>query len=105
MNPFSLPRVSMGLVRAALVAALGLSLALPSGRAFPFQAGAVKGSFDSTLSFGGLYRLKDPNPMYYGTSNTFNGIPGLQTSVNTDDGNLNYGQGWVSEIFKGSHEL
>lgn len=90
---------------AALLAALGLLLAPTAGHAFPFTLGGVNGSFDSTLSVGGLYRLNDPSPGNYGTSGTFHGVPGLLSSVNTDDGNLNYGKGWVSEVFKGSHDL
>ena len=88
----------------ALCALTGALLAPPAA-AIQFSHGELKGSFDSTFSFGGLYRLKDPDPAYYGTSNTFNGVPGLQNSVNTDDGNLNYGQGWVSHLLKGSHDL
>src|SRR5262249_17269326 len=73
--------------------------------AVQFTLGELKGSFDSTLSFGGLYRLDNPDPDFYGTSNVFNGVPGRQNSVNTDDGNLNYGKGWVSELVKGNHDL
>ena len=73
--------------------------------AFEFTAGDVKGSFDSTLSFGTLSRLNDPSADYYGITNSFNGVPGHQNSVNTDDGDLNYGKGIVSELLKGSHDL
>jgi hypothetical protein len=83
----------------------GLAILTLPAQAFQFADGEFKGSFDSTLSFGGLYRLHNPSPDLYGTSNTFNGVPGLQNSVNTDDGNLNYGRGWVSELAKGTHEL
>jgi len=82
-----------------------LALLAPSGRAIQFSQGELKGSFDSTLSFGALHRLHDPSADYYGTSSVFNGVPGNQTSVNTDDGNLNYGKGWVSELLKGTHTL
>ena len=77
----------------------------PASRAFQFSNGDLTGSFDSTISFGALYRLSNPSADYYGTTNSFHGIAGLQNSVNTDDGNLNYGKGFVSEIFKGSHDL
>src|ERR1035437_207406 len=93
------------LVRVAFITSLGLALLAPPSRALQFSSGELQGSFDTTLSFGALYRLHDPIPGNYGTSNTFNGVPGLLNSVNTDDGNLNYGKGWVSEIFKGSHDL
>lgn len=82
-----------------------LTLLACPGRALQFTLGEVQGSFDTTLSFGGLYRLKNPDPDFYGTSNTFNGVPGRQTSVNTDDGNLNYGKGWASQLVKGNHDL
>ena len=93
-----------GLLR-ILSAGLGFALFLPPASAIQFSNGELKGSFDSTFSFGGLYRLKDPSPDFYGTTNSFSGIPGTQNSVNTDDGNLNYGKGWASEVLKGSHDL
>lgn len=94
----------------SLPAAVGFGLLLmvgpaPRAGAVPFTAGELKGSFDTTLSIGGLYRLNDPSRNYYGTSNVFNGVAGLQNSVNIDDGNLNYGKGWVSQLFKASHDL
>ncbi|MDX2187979.1 MAG: DUF1302 domain-containing protein [Opitutaceae bacterium] len=57
-------------------------------------------TFDSTFSAGVLYRLHDPSPLYYGSANG-----GQQLSVNADDGNLNYGRGVASKVFKGTHEL
>ena len=91
--------------RVALVTSLGLALLAPPSHAFQFAYGELKGSFDTTLSFGALYRLHDPSPSNYGTTSFFNGVPGLLNSVNTDDGNLNYGKGWVSQLYKGSHDL
>ncbi len=91
--------------RAALAGALVTALLAPPAAAFQFSHGELKGSFDTTLSLGALYRLDDPSPELYGLTNSFHGVPGQQNSVNTDDGNLNYGKGWVSEIFKGTHEL
>jgi hypothetical protein len=92
-------------LRTTLATVLGLSVLAPASQAFQFSSGGLSGSFDSTLSFGALYRLKDPSNTNYGTTNFSNGVPGLLNSVNTDDGNLNYRKGWVSEIFKGSHDL
>ena len=91
--------------RLALVAGLGLAFLAPAANGLPFSHGRLTGSFDSTLSFGALYRLSDPNKTNYGTTNSYSAVPGLLNSVNTDDGNLNYGKGWVSELFKGSHDL
>lgn len=95
-----IPRVARLLGFASVAAVLTNSLP-----ALQFSSGELRGSFDSTFSVGGLYRLNDPDPLYYGISNTFNGVPGQQNSVNVDDGNLNFGKGWVSALFKGSHDL
>ena len=96
----------------------GLALALglaPSARAFLFELGSAKGSFDTTLSIGGLYRLGDPNPQLYGLSSSFHGVTGqaattllgvaAQRSVNADDGNLNYNTGIASLLVKANHDL
>ncbi|ACB76447.1 DUF1302 domain-containing protein [Opitutus terrae] len=90
------------LIALAIAAATLLS---PSVSALQFTSGKLTGSFDSTFSVGGLYRLNDPDPMFYGITNSFNGVRGQQNSVNADDGNLNYGQGWASFLAKGSHDL
>ena len=96
---------STRVVGAAAVLALTLAGCASLARAIEISSGELKGSFDSTFSIGGLYRLNDPNSTYYATSNIFHGVPGLQNSVNTDDGNLNYPSGWASTLFKGSHDL
>jgi hypothetical protein len=90
--------------RLALAGLLFGLLAAPL-HAIQFTSGEIKGSFDTTISLGGLYRFDDPSAAYYGTTNAFNGSPGQQTSVNTDDGNLNYGKGWVSQLLKISSDL
>ena len=79
------------------VSLLGLAVPL---HAIVFNDGDFKVTFDTTLSAGGIYRLADPDPQFYGTSNG-----GQQNSVNADDGNLNYRKGWASRIFKGTHTL
>ncbi|HVS53409.1 MAG TPA: DUF1302 domain-containing protein [Opitutaceae bacterium] len=99
--PLRFPRSRLAAAAACALLAL---LASPA-KAFQFSSGELKGSFDTTLSIGGLYRLDDPNPAYYGRTSMFNGVLGTQNSVNTDDGNVNYAKGWVSEVFKGSHDL
>lgn len=88
--------------------AVGLVLALvlaPAARAFLFDLGSAKGSFDTTISVGALYRLNSPDPALYGLSNSINGVPGQQRSVNADDGNLNYPQGVASFLVKANHDL
>jgi hypothetical protein len=83
------------------VAALFFSSALTStALAVTFDWQGLSGSFDSTFSVGGIYRLDGPDPEFYGTANG-----GQQNSVNTDDGNLNYDKGWASQAFKGTHDL
>ncbi len=87
--------------RATLLALVaGLSLLATPLSAFQFSNGDLKGSFDTTISAGALNRLQGADRNFYGTANG-----GLQTSVNTDDGNLNYDQGIVSQLFKASHDL
>jgi hypothetical protein len=94
--------------RLKLQATLALSAAFalaPLTQAFVFEVGEIKGSFDTTVSVGGLYRLKDPSPALYGISNTFKGVAGQQRSVNADDGNLNYEKGLASFLLKANHDL
>lgn len=87
---------------AALTALLCIA---PASRAVVLEFGEVKGHFDTTLSFGTLYRLNPPSPDYYGITNTYNGVAGKQRSVNGDDGNLNYEDGFASALLKASHDL
>jgi hypothetical protein len=93
-------------VSSARLAGLALAgLSAISLQAFVFEFGDVKGSFDTTLSVGGLYRLGEPDPALYGLSNTANGVAGRQRSVNADDGNLNYRKGMASFLVKANHDL
>ncbi|MCC6415705.1 MAG: DUF1302 family protein, partial [Opitutaceae bacterium] len=91
---------SVGVCRRAAHTALGLLLIPTAALAVQFKEGALQGSFDTTISAGGLYRLGSPDADYYGRANG-----GRQNSVNADDGNLNYGQGWNSALLKASHDL
>lgn len=93
----AIPHRLTGPVLAALTIAIA---AAPSVRAFVFEFGEIKGSFDTTLSVGGLYRLDDPDRQYYGL-----GSGGLQRSNNADDGNLNYRKGTASFLVKANHDL
>jgi hypothetical protein len=104
MNP-SNKSVSSRRRQFAAVFALALMLA-PALRAVVFQWDDVKGSFDTTISVGGLFRVNDPDPAYYGITNSFNGVAGKQRSVNADDGNLNYRGGQLASfLVKASHDL
>jgi hypothetical protein len=82
-----------------LAASAYVGVSVPAS-ALVFDYGELNVTFDSTFSFGGLYRLQNPNPDLYGVANG-----GRQNSVNTDDGNLNYPRGWASSVFKGTHDL
>src|SRR6187402_527767 len=94
-------------VRRLLCPALVAMLAAltPPIHAFVFNLGDVKGSFDTTVSVGGLYRLGEQDPALYGITNTANGQVGQQRSVNADDGNLNYNKGVASTLLKAGSDL
>ncbi len=100
MNALQIFRVFNRRSHATAAIAISLLFLTQPAHGFQFGEGDWSGSFDTTVSFGGLYRLKGPDPHYYGRANG-----GLQYSVNTDDGNLNYDQGWVSSLAKASHDF
>ncbi len=79
---------------------IGLLATASSLCAITFSTGELGGSFDTTVSVGGIYRLNDPDADLYGTSNG-----GNANSVNSDDGNLNFEKGWVSKAFKVTSDL
>jgi hypothetical protein len=89
-------------VIAGVAFAIGLA---PATQAFVFELGDVKGSFDTTISIGGLSRLGDPDPALYSISSSFGGVAGQQRSANADDGNLNYKTGMASFLVKANHDL
>ncbi|MFN7835709.1 MAG: DUF1302 domain-containing protein [Burkholderiaceae bacterium] len=71
--------------------------------AFEFAAadGELKGSLDTTISYGALWRAQSRDPANVGITNG-----GTARSVNDDDGNLNYGRGdLVSSLVKATHDL
>lgn len=90
--------------RLGSAALLALCTAL-SAHAFQFSKGDLKGSFDTTISIGALYRLSDPDADLYGVPENFHGTPGTQDSANADDGNLNFPRGIASTIGKVGHDL
>ncbi len=98
MNP---PPVSLSSLpwRTALLCGL-IGTAITPLRGFVFEVGDVKGSFDTTISVGGLYRVNNPSQAYYSIS-----AGGLQRSSNADDGDLNYKRGMASFLVKASHDL
>ena len=62
--------------------------------------GVLTGSFDTTVLVGASWRVQSRDKGFIGISNG-----GRSLSVNGDDGNLNYGKGFVSQIAKVTHEL
>jgi hypothetical protein len=78
-----------------------LALALPlTGHAFQFESGTLRGSLDTTLSYGAMWRVQDRDERLVCTANG-----GSAWGCNADDGNLNYGTGLVSNTAKITSEL
>lgn len=102
MNPSN--AILLRLRRSALIA-LAVAGTTPFAQAFVFEIGEVKGSFDTTVSVGGLYRLGDPEPDFYSISASVDGVAGRQRSSNADNGNLNYRKGTASFLVKANHDL
>lgn len=90
--------------RAILASVVVLAFTAPAAvQAFEFSSasGELTGSFDTTLSVGGLWRMQDRDASLIGIANG-----GTARSVNEDDGNLNYDKGdMVSLAFKATHDL
>ena len=89
---------------------------IPNTYSVQFERGDVQGSFDSTWSIGGQWRVQSVDQDIISQAN--GGRNGLSTignnpltanlgdgSSNIDDGNLNYSTGVISSTFKGIHEL
>ncbi len=98
----TVPRPALGL--SAIAAAVALALAGPKpALAFEFtsESGEVTGSFDTTLSLGGLWRMQSREKSLISIANG-----GTSRDPNSDDGNLNYKKGeLVSSAFKVTHDL
>ena len=100
MHHLTATRVAWRPLAAAMIA-VGLC-AFSTSHAASFDWGnGVTGSFDSTISIGGLWRVSGRDPALIGIANG-----GTSRSVNGDDGNLNYRNGeLVSSLLKGTHEF
>ena len=92
--------------RTGLLAGVSLiALAAPAmlatpATAFDFDIGDVSGNFDTTITAGLNFRVADRDDSLVGISNG-----GSHTSINGDDGNLNYDQGLTSAALRATHEL
>jgi hypothetical protein len=85
------------------LAAVLLALSAPALHAFEIknQAGEVIGSFDTTVTLGGSWRVQGRDPALVGIANG-----GSARSPNEDDGNLNYNKDKLfSNPAKVTHEL
>ncbi len=100
------PLFRASLMAASVAAAIGV--ATPA-MAFEFSLadGEVKGSFDTTLSYGVLMRADKRDNTLVGLSSNFNGAQaGTAVSAAGDDGNRTYDRGDViSSLFKMTNEL
>jgi hypothetical protein len=65
-----------------------------------FSDGDFSINWDNTISVGTQYRLDDPDPQILGPSKG-----GTAYSENSDDGNINYETGVVSQVFKLTSEI
>ncbi|CAD5108416.1 DUF1302 domain-containing protein [Zestomonas carbonaria] len=84
-----------------LALAVALSAVAPLAQAITFNIGEIEGQFDSSLSLGASWALRNADPDLVGSNN--GGKSGTHT---TDDGRLNFKKGETfSKIFKGIHDL
>jgi hypothetical protein len=65
-----------------------------------FNLGDIRGLYTGRLSYGVLYRLSDQDQDLYAIASG-----GNAPTANTDDGNLNYGDGLVSNTLRASADL
>lgn len=87
----------------SLAVGLASAVAALPAQAIPFKFvdDEITGSFDTTLSYGSLWRVTGPHPENIGLANG-----GTKPNVNFDNGDLNYKRGeQVSSIFRMSNEL
>ncbi|HNS27715.1 MAG TPA: DUF1302 domain-containing protein [Steroidobacteraceae bacterium] len=80
-----------------LAAAVSCAVAAPAALAFEFQneSGTLRGSWDTTLSYGQAWRIEDRDCRLIASANG-----GCGRSANGDDGDLNYGHGLFSRAAK-----
>ncbi|PTD95954.1 DUF1302 domain-containing protein [Pseudothauera lacus] len=98
----AVPRPTLRPVVCAIALGLAAGGSVPV-HAFEFSSadGELTGSFDTTISLGGLWRMQDRDRSLVGIANG-----GTARSVNEDDGNLNYSRGsLVSLTAKATHDL
>ncbi len=84
----------------AAAGAAAVALACAPSFAVSFDNGKVNGSFDTTISLGGIWRLEQAANNIVGTANG-----GEAFSVNYDDGTLNFNRGLASSVAKITSEF
>ncbi|MCP8467615.1 DUF1302 domain-containing protein [Pseudomonas sp. ZM23] len=88
--------------------ALAVAVALAwtaQAHAVNFNIGELEGQFDSSLSLGTSWALRNPDPKFISNYNVV-GAKGTAASRTADDGRLNFSKGdTFSKIFKGTHDL
>lgn len=84
------------------VSAMALAAGLTSGpaHAIQFNRGELRGSFDTTITVGALFRVQDQANDLVGWTNG-----GSLYTFNGDDGNLNYDKGLASLAGRVTHDL
>ncbi len=87
------------ILAAAVATAIAASYAAPAS-AVPIETKNWSGSWDTTLSYGALWRVQSPDCDLIANANG-----GCGPSANIDDGNLNYDTGIVSNAIKGTSEI
>jgi hypothetical protein len=87
------------ILAAALAAAYAAAYAAPAA-AVPIETENWSGSWDTTLSYGALWRVQGRDCRLIANANN-----GCGRSANIDDGNLNYGTGIVSSAVKATSEI
>ena len=83
----------------AIATALAAGFAAPAS-AVPIQTDNWSGSWDTTLSYGALWRVESPDCRLIANANG-----GCGRSANIDDGNLNFDTGIVSNAVKATSEI
>ena len=83
-----------------LIVAAMVSVVTPHAAATSFTVRDVEGLYNGRLSYGALYRLQDQDPDLIAIASD-----GKASTSNSDDGNLNYREGLVSNTVRAAGEL
>jgi hypothetical protein len=87
------------LLATAIATVIAAGFAAPAA-AVPIQTDNWSGSWDTTLSYGAIWRVQDSDCRLIANANG-----GCGRSANNDDGNLNFDTGLVSSAIKATSEI